>query len=84
MKLECKLRKYGFIRSKGGKTESYIFIPTRKPYDKYVKLVISGDLATDTLDTIGLPNEFGDIIEVDFTPKQMQSKLKMKKGDAVD
>jgi len=78
MKLECKLRKYGFTKDGAGTRDTYTFIPIRTPYDKYVKLVISGDLATDTLDTMGLPNDFGDVIEVDFSPKQIQAKLVKK------
>lgn len=78
MKLECKLRKYGFTRNGAGTKDSYTFIPTKKPYDKYVKLVISGELGTEILEDMGLPGEFGDVIEVDFSPKQSQSKLVKK------
>jgi len=78
MKLECKLRKYGFTRNGAGTKDTYTFIPTRNPYDKYVKLVISGDLAAETLESMQLPNEFGDTIEIDFSPKQSQSKLVKK------
>ncbi|GAG67541.1 unnamed protein product [marine sediment metagenome] len=75
MKLICKLGKYGFTRNGAGTKDSYVYVPTKQPYDKYVKLVISGDLATETLETMKLPCEFGDTIEVDFSPKQTQEKL---------
>ena len=44
-------------------------------FNKYVKLVISGDLALDVLKTLELPYELGDTIELDLKPKQTQGKL---------
>lgn len=83
MKLECKLGKYGFARNGKGTKDVYTFIPLKKPYDKYVRLVISGDLAKETLETMSLPGNFGDVIEVDFSPKQTQGRLPTRMDEDV-
>lgn len=78
MKLECMLEKVVETETSKGYTYSYLFIPVKKPYDEYVKLVISGKNATETLENLELPNMQGDNAMVDFSPKQSQSKLVKK------
>ena len=78
MKLVCKLEKIVDTETSKGFSQSYTFIPTKEPYDKYMKLVISGAGAVDILSNLELPEEQGDTIEIDFSPKQSQSKLVKK------
>lgn len=81
MKLVCKLEKIvDTITSKGDKY-SFMFIPLKKPYDKYVKLVISGDNALEVISNLELPEGQGDTIEIDFSPKQSQGRLPTRMSD---
>lgn len=78
MKLVCKLEKIVDTITSKGDNFSFTFVPTKKPYDKYVKLVISGDNAMEVMSILELPQGQGDTIEIDFSPKQSQSKLVKK------
>lgn len=78
MKLVCKLEKIVDTQTSKGFSYSYKYVPVKKPYDKYVRLVISGDNALECMCNLDLPTEVGDTIEIDFSPKQSQSKLVKK------
>lgn len=70
MKLICKLEKIVETTTSEGLSWSFAFIPVKNPYDKYVKLVISGDNALIVAGNLGVPQRQGDTIEIDFSPKQ--------------
>lgn len=78
MKLVCKLEKVVDTETSKGFTYSYTFIPVKKPYGEYMKLVISGANAIECMSNLDLPTEVEDTIEIDFSPKQSQSKLVKK------
>ena len=78
MKLICKLEKIVETNTSKGYTFVYMYIPVENPYDKDVKLVVSGANAVDVIENMGLPDQQGDTIEIDFSPKQTQEKLVKK------
>lgn len=78
MKLECKLEKVVDTLTSKGDAWSFTYVPVKDAYQKYVKLVISGDLALDVLKNLELPYEQGDTITIDLKPKQTQEKLDKK------
>lgn len=78
MKLVCKLEKIVDTMTSKGKSDSYVLIPTKVPYDKYLKLVISGENANEVMSNLEFPFAIGDTVEIDFSPKQSQSKLVKK------
>lgn len=78
MKLVCKLEKIVDTLTSKGFSHSFTYVPVKEPYGKYVKLVISGDNAYEVLENLDLPMSQGDTIEIDFSPKQSQSKLVKK------
>ena len=78
MKLECKLEKTVDTLTSKGESVSFGFVPVKKPYDKYVRLVVSGDNALECMRNLGLPVSQGDTAEIDFSPKQTQSRLVKK------
>lgn len=80
MKLECKLEIVNDRLTSKGDAWTFTYIPVKDAYQKYMKLVVSGDLALDVLKTLELPYEQGDTIEIELKPKQTQSKLPKKNG----
>ena len=78
MKVECKLEIVNDRLTSKGDAWTFTYIPVKEAYAKYVKLVVSGDLALDVLKTLELPYEQGDTITIDLKPKQTQEKLDKK------
>lgn len=80
MKLICKLEKIVDTVTSKGDAFSFTFIPEKEAFSQSMKLVVSGPLSLETLKTLELPYEQGDLIEIELKPKQTQSKLNTKNG----
>jgi len=75
MKLKYKLDEIDTKELETKFVTSYIFKAVDKQYDGLSPIRVGGENSKQILENLGLPDSVGDVIEVDFSPKQTQSKL---------
>jgi len=80
MKELFKLDKIVLTDSTKGKGLRVEFVPKKDVYSKSVRLVFSGDNCTQVLENFDMPVGVGDIIELDFKTKNIQTSLTSKNG----
>jgi len=62
---------------------SYIYRPVEAHYDGLSSIKVGGENSKAILEALGLPDCIGDVIEVDFSPKQTQTKIEVGDEDGV-
>lgn len=75
MKQKFKLVKTVHTDGEATVTDSITYKPTLKPYDEYVKLVVSGPIVEEVINSIGYPGNKGDTMIMDITKTEEQTAL---------
>jgi len=75
MKLKYKLEEIDTKEKETKFITSYIYKAVDKQYDGLSPIRVGGENSKQILENLGLPDSVGDVIEVDFSPKQTQSRL---------
>ena len=84
MKLEYVLREIDTKEKETVFVTSYLYKARDKAYTGISDIKIGGENSKQILDNLGIGDSIGDIITVDFNPKNTQTSLKTKPGKAVD
>lgn len=83
MKLKYKLDEIDTKELETKFVTSYIFKAVDKQYDGLSPIRVGGENSKQILENLGLPDSVGDVIEVDFSPKQTQNRLSVGGEDGV-
>lgn len=75
MKQKFKLVKTVHTNGKATVTDSLTYEPTLKPFNEYVKLVVSGPMVEEIINALGYPGNKGDTMILELTETEAQSEL---------
>jgi len=78
MKLKYKLDEIDTKELETKFVTSYIFKAVDEQYDGLSPIRVGGENSKQILENLGLPDSIGDIIEVDFKAKNVQTELGKK------
>lgn len=78
MKLKYKLDEIDTKELETKFITSYIYKAVNKQYDGLSPIRVGGENSRQICESLGLPCSVGSTIEIDFSPKQSQSKLVKK------
>jgi len=84
--MEMKYVLYSIVHRKEASGEFWTFKykPTLEPYQKHCTFSVTTEDPFDTMGKLGLPQGIGDVIIMDFKPKNVQGTLKSGDKKAVD
>ena len=84
--MELKYILYAKVHTtkEAGEVWTFKFQPTLEEYKKKCSFSVTSDDPQDTMGKLGLPQGIGDVIIMDFKPKNIQEKLKAGDKKAVE